>query len=85
MMLSQVWNNDESTPGLFDVMAGSVNIMQDRITKSRMAGDPPDILITPSLDYLGLLEFHRVEEAIEEGKKAVHAMKGQIMSVVSGG
>jgi len=85
MMLSQVWNSDEAAPGLFDVMAGSVNIMQDRITKSRMAGDPPDIFITPTLDYLGLLEFHRVEEAIEEGNKAVHAVKSQIITAVSCG
>jgi len=85
MMLSHVWNSDEAVPGLFDVMAGSINIMQDRITKSRMAGDPPDIFITPSLDYLGLLEFHRVEEAIEEGKKAVHMAEDQILTIVSCG
>jgi NTE family protein len=66
-MLSQVWRSEDDAPGLFDVLASSLNIMQDRITRSRMAGDPPDILITPRLEHLGLLEFYRAAEAIEEG------------------
>lgn len=55
------------TPGLFEVMASAINIMQDRITNSRMAGDPPDVLLSPRLGKLGLLEFDRAEEAIAEG------------------
>ena len=66
----RVFEPDE-TPGMLDVLAGSINIMQDRITRSRMAGDPPDVLLTPRLAHLGLLEFHRAEEAIEEGRTAV--------------
>jgi NTE family protein len=61
----------DQTPGLLDVLAGSINIMQDRITRSRMAGDPPDVLLSPRLAHLGLLEFHRAAEAIEEGRAAV--------------
>ena len=53
--------------GLFDVMAGAVNIMQDRITRSRMAGEPPDIHITPKLHQIGLVEFDRSDESILEG------------------
>ncbi len=59
------------TPGLFEVTASAINIMQDRITRSRMAGDPPDLLISPRLAHLGLMEFDRAEEAIEEGYRAV--------------
>ena len=59
------------SPGLFEVMASAINIMQDRITKSRMAGDPPDVLISPRLGKLGLLEFDRAEEAIAEGYDSV--------------
>lgn len=62
---------DSVAPGLFEVMASSINIMQDRITKSRMAGDPPDALISPRLGQLGLLEFDRAEEAIAEGYESV--------------
>ena len=63
-------NRDEE-PGVFDVVASAINIMQDRITKSRMAGDPPDVLLTPRLGKLGLLEFDRAEEAIAEGHDSV--------------
>lgn len=61
-------------PGLFEVMASAINIMQDRITKSRMAGEPPDVLLSPRLGKLGLLEFDRSEEAIAEGYDSVRRM-----------
>lgn len=67
-----------SVPGLFEVMASSINIMQDRITKSRMAGDPPDVLISPRLAQLGLLEFDRADEAIAEGYDSVQRMEAAI-------
>ena len=57
-----------------DAIAGSINIIQDRITRSRMAGDPPDILLSPPLADIGLLEFYRAEEAIREGERAVEEM-----------
>jgi NTE family protein len=58
-------------PGLFNVLAGSLNIMQDRITRSRLAEEPPDILLAPRLADMGLLEFDRAAEAIEEGRACV--------------
>ena len=61
----------QSPPGMLEVVATSINIMQDRITRSRMAGDPPDVMINPKLAHLGLMDFYRAEEAIEEGRKAV--------------
>lgn len=64
-------NKTERPPGMFGAMTASIDIMQDRITKSRLAGDPPDILISPHLAHMGLLEFDRSEEAIEEGAAAV--------------
>ena len=54
-------------PGMFETIAGSVNIMQDRITRSRMAGDPPDVLLTPRLAHISLMEFYRAEEVIQVG------------------
>jgi NTE family protein len=56
---------------IFDVIAASVNIMQDRMTKQRLAGDPPDLLISPRLSSIGLLEFNQADEAIDEGQKAM--------------
>ena len=58
-------------PGLFYAIANSVNIVQDRITRSRLAGDPADVLISPRLPHIGMLEFHRAAEAIEEGERCV--------------
>ena len=60
-------------PSMLDVVASSINIMQVRISRSRMAGEPPDLIVTPRLSHLGLLDFHRTSEAIEEGKRAVEA------------
>ncbi|MBR4747313.1 MAG: patatin-like phospholipase family protein [Desulfovibrio sp.] len=65
-------------PGILETVLASVNIAQDRITRSRMAGDPPDVLVTPRLGHLGLLDFHRAEEAIAEGRRATEAMRPAI-------
>jgi NTE family protein len=56
--------------------------MQDRITKSRMAGDPPDVLLSPRLGKLGLLEFDRADEAIAEGYESVQRMSTSIQHVL---
>lgn len=69
-------------PGLFDVLAGSLNIMQDRITGSRIIGNSPDVMIVPQLAHIGLLEFDRAREAMEEGRACVkRAMKDVLGSV----
>ncbi|MBF6631285.1 MAG: patatin-like phospholipase family protein [Comamonas sp.] len=60
-------------PSLLDVVMTSVNIMQMRITRSRMAGDPPELVIAPRLAHLGLLDFHRAKEAMQEGYTAAQA------------
>jgi NTE family protein len=63
------------SPGYFEVLLNALNIMEDQITRSRLAGEPPDILLMPKLDHIGPLEFHRAKEAIEEG----HACMRQTM------
>jgi len=67
----KIFRRDYDGPSIFGVMTSSLNIMQDRITRSRLAGDPPDVHIAPRLGHLGLLEFDRAEEAIREGEAAV--------------
>jgi len=74
---------DNEAPGLFEAIAGSVNITQDRITRSRMAGDPPDILLSPKLAHIGLLEFYRANEAIAEGQQCVERMMPEINHVLN--
>ena len=60
-----------ATPSILEVLASSLNIMQVRIARSRMAGEPPDLVVAPRLAHLRLLDFHRAKEAIEEGRQAV--------------
>ncbi|NKF23682.1 patatin-like phospholipase RssA [Solimonas marina] len=64
-------SSNTDTPSFFDAVASSVNIMQDRLTRSRMAGDPPEITLIPHLDDFALMDFHRAGEAIEEGRRLV--------------
>lgn len=71
-------------PSFFDAIAGSVNIMQDRIAKSRMAGDPPDVLLSPRLAHIGLMEFHRSEDAIKIGYDLTVQKMDQIRYAIEG-
>lgn len=57
-------------PGISTVMMEAFNIMQDRITRARLAGDPPDVIINPRLGHIGLMDFHRAAEAVELGAEA---------------
>jgi NTE family protein len=61
-------------PSMLSSIAQSIDIMQVRITRSRLAGEPADILIQPRLAGMGIFDFHRAEPAIAEGRAAVEAM-----------
>jgi NTE family protein len=65
-------------PGIPAVMVESFNIMQDRITRARLAGDPPDVLITPRVGQVGWFDFHRAQEAIDVGARATERALEQI-------
>lgn len=70
--LMRAWfGSQNNAPSLADVLATSINIMQDHITRSRLAGEPADVIITPRLNRIGLFEFGRSSEAIAEGHAAV--------------
>lgn len=58
-------------PSLPDVVTTSINIMQMRIARSRLAGEPADVVISPRVAHLNMMEFDRANEAIEEGEAAV--------------
>ncbi len=64
-----------SEPGLFEVMNSAVSIMQDRITRSRLATDPPDLVLRPDLADFQLMDFHRADEAIECGRAEVESTR----------
>ncbi|PKO43900.1 MAG: patatin [Betaproteobacteria bacterium HGW-Betaproteobacteria-22] len=66
--------NESDLPSLLNVITSSINIMQIRITRSRMAGDPPEVIVSPHLAHVGLLDFHRAKESIAAGERAMKAM-----------
>ena len=70
--MAQLLRPGPPTPGYFDVLANSVNIMQDRITRSRLAGEPPDVLLLPRLADFNLMDFTRAGEAAAVGRRCVH-------------
>ena len=76
--LKELLGEKDNMPGMFEVLAGSINIMQDRITRSRMAGDPADLMLTPRLAHIGLLEFDQADEVITEGCASVERMKSAL-------
>lgn len=71
------------SPGLLTVMSEAFNIMQDRITRARLAGDPPDVLIQPHLGRVGLFDFHRADETIAIGAEAAERAIGPLVEAVA--
>jgi NTE family protein len=61
-------------PSMISSIAQSIDIMQVRISRSRLAGEPADILIQPRLGGMRIFDFHRASPAIEEGRAAVERM-----------
>lgn len=72
---AQAESDSATPPTLREIIGTSLDIVQERITRSAIAGAPPDVLITPRLGNFGFFDFHRVGEAIEEGARAArHAL-----------
>src|SRR5690606_39733589 len=63
----------EARLGITGVMVEAFNIIQDRISRARLAGDPPDLSLQPKLGHLGLTEFYRADEAIHVGYETTKA------------
>lgn len=70
LLTRQLFGKSEDVPGISTVMVDAFNIVQDRIARSRLAGDPPDALISPRLHGLGLFDFHQADELIRRGEMA---------------
>jgi NTE family protein len=77
-VVTYLQSSNSDTPSFFDSVASSVNILQDRLTRSRMAGDPPEVTLIPRLDDFALMDFHRAGEAIEEGRRLVRLHESEI-------
>lgn len=70
--------NKSNPPGILGIMSSSLEILQARVTRSRLAGDPPDVLIEPQLTDVGLMEFHRAGEMCQRGEETVNRLAEQI-------
>lgn len=68
------------SPKIGSVMMGTLNIVMDRISRSRLAGDPPDVFVAPRIGHIGMLEFTKADELIERG---YHAMQHEIPLIKS--
>jgi NTE family protein len=73
----------EGSPGIPTVMVEAFNVMQDRITRARLAGDPADVMISPRLGGIGMFDFHRAAEAIAIGVEATEKALEQITEAVA--
>lgn len=84
LLQRQFFGRSESGPGISRVMMEAFNIVQDRIARSRLAGDPPDVIVTPRLPAFGLFDFHRAEAMIECGvvaaKREIDDIRREIAS-----
>lgn len=70
LLARQVFGETDNGPGISTVMMEAFNIVQDRIARSRLAGDPPDVVISPRIGEFGLFDFHRAEGLIACGEAA---------------
>jgi NTE family protein len=69
--------------GISSVMMDAFNITQDRISRSRLAGDPPDVMVSPRLNGVGLFEFYRADESIQAGYEAAERALGDIAESIA--
>jgi NTE family protein len=70
-------------PGISSVMVDAFNIMQDRITRARLAGDPPDLLISPRVGQIGWFDFHRAADLIEFGARSAERAIDSIQEAIN--
>ncbi len=70
-------------PGLSTVMVEAFQVMQDRITRSRLAGDPPDVMISPRVGRVNLFDFHRARDIIAYGAEATEKSIEAIQELIA--
>jgi len=70
------------TPGAMEIMSTSIQVLENRLKRNRMAGDPPDVLLQPFCPQISTLDFHRAEEAIEAGRLSVEKKMDELLPLV---
>jgi NTE family protein len=69
-IVKRALGSNQRGPGFASVLLASLNIVQDRLARARLASDPPDIVIAPKIGHLTLMEFDRADELIRLGEEA---------------
>ena len=82
-IIGLVLGSGAARPSFSTIMIEAFNIMQDRLTRMRLAGDPPDVHIAPQVGHIGWLEFHRATEAIEAGRIAAERALDPIVETIA--
>ena len=77
-IVNRVFRRDPSSPSLFGVMFSTLQIVTERMSRARLAADPPDVLLMPPLGHISMVEFHRAEEMIAIGR---HVMRDALDDV----
>jgi NTE family protein len=80
----RVFRRDARQPSMLGVMVLALNVVQDRIARSRLAGEPPHAQVVPRLGHIGMLELHRAAEIIAEGEAAVERALPDIRAALTG-
>lgn len=70
-------------PSMMDVLTTSLNIMQVRITQSRLAGEPADVMIRPRLSGIAAMDYHRGALAIAEGERAAMQVVPMVQDLIT--
>jgi NTE family protein len=82
-LLKRQFMSTPGRPNIAHVMIDAFNIMQDRVTRSRLAGDPPDVLVSPRMGKIGLFDFHRAKDAIAVGEQYAQRAIPEITEAIS--
>jgi NTE family protein len=69
-------------PSIFEVFNTALDVVEMRVARSRLSGDPADVLITPLLPDFATMDYHRAREAIDEGRAAVERMGPLLKQVI---
>lgn len=69
-------------PSAMEIMSTSIQVLENRLKRNRMAGDPPDVLIQPYCPQISMLDFHRADEAITAGKLATEKKFEQLRHLI---
>jgi NTE family protein len=72
----------DDIPGFIEMYRRSMDIMEMQIARLALCLNPPDILITPELGHIKLMDFDLGKEIVEEGYKKTMGQMEKIKDVL---